>query len=146
MIRWTFRKTLASHMTILIFVGGCVLLSGCVPFPRHTTLQPKTHFMVRDNFQQPLVGATITLITYTYPHRREEFRTTKLTDASGSANFEVLQEWQTIYPLMIHGISIYSWTWHGEKEGYVTISHKLTTNEVEVTMQALTSKAPDVTS
>lgn len=130
-----------SRFALWIVVGSCALLSaGCIPFPRHTTLQPKTHFVVRDSNQQPLAGATITVITFSYPHRREEFRTTKVTDSSGIADFEALQEWQKSYPLMIHGVVIYSWDWQAEKAGYVPVSQKLTSEEVEVTMQVVSTR------
>jgi len=99
-------------MSILI----CVFLSAC--FPAYKTVQPESSFIVVDNKQKPIAGVQVTLVTEMSPSGKV-MRNSKLTDASGKAQFESLHRFHWQVPVM-HGMALYWWSLCVYKEGYET--------------------------
>ncbi len=81
--------------------------------------QPESRVIVQDEGGQPVEGATVALLTQFHPHPLEPTRQIKTTDATGTAAFPEVREWQ-IETVMIHGWREYFWNWCVQKPGFKT--------------------------
>jgi len=103
---------------LLIFVL-LLQLSGCIVFPIHKTLQPEAIITVTDASGMPVVGASVSLISSSYPYGLEKTRLSRMTDQQGQAAFEALRQWR-VEALVIHGAEIFFWNWCVAKAGFET--------------------------
>ncbi len=92
-----------------------LLLSGC--WKRDTVVQPKLSFEISSE-AGPIVGAKVRLMTITDPYHQRLALVDVTTDANGRASFEEKRERIWVFPLMMHGVTFYSWEWCVEAEGF----------------------------
>jgi hypothetical protein len=95
------------------------VLSGCVPFPVHKTLQPAAKLTVLDSSGLPMENAEVQLVSNAHPYGWEKRREVQRTDAGGEARFDSRREWRA-ESLMIHGWEEYFWNWCVRAEGHAT--------------------------
>ena len=101
----------------ILLVSICI--SGCLSYPVHKKIQPRSHIQVVDELGRPLSDAEVHLVASSYPHPEEEFRMIKKTRSTGILVFPEIKEWR-IESLHIHGSAHYFWNWCIRKEGYET--------------------------
>lgn len=94
------------------------LVSGCV-YPVHKTLQPAAEVKVVDANQQPISGASVTLVSNTYASGFEKTRVERRTDGHGQAEFQAKKEWRREV-LFLHGREAFFWNICAQKTGYKT--------------------------
>mgnify|MGYP001952186315 FL=1 len=99
--------------------ASALMLSGCIPYPTHKTLQPAATITVLDEASQPISDARVVLIAGAYPYGFDRFREEARTSADGRARFEARHEWR-VEVLAIHGSEVFFWNWCVEKPGYET--------------------------
>lgn len=104
---------------VLFIAAAAVGLTGCMSYPVHKITQPQSQVIVQDEGGGPIEGATVTLLTQFNPHPIEPTRQIKTTDATGTAAFPEVREWQ-FESLMIHGMRFYFWNWCVQKPGFKT--------------------------
>jgi hypothetical protein len=92
-----------------------VLLSGC--WKRDTVVQPKLSFEISGE-AGPVAGAKVSLMTITDPYHRRQALVDATTDVKGGASFEEKRERIWVFPLMMHGVTFYSWEWCVEAPGF----------------------------
>lgn len=101
-----------------------LMLSGCIVYPVHKTLQPKARVTVSSTSGARIAGATVTLISHAYPYSREKSRMSVVTQNDGVARFPRIKEWRT-ESLMIHGAEVFYWNWCVQRDGYETVATQL---------------------
>ena len=101
----------------ILLVGGS--LTGCVPFPIYTTVQPAAQITVLDENNRPIEEAKVNLIASAHPHPVELGRDIKMTDAGGLAMFDSRHEWRQ-GSFMMHGMEFFFWNWCVQKPGFKT--------------------------
>lgn len=106
-------------LAALAVLCATVLVSGCAPYPIYKNLQPAARVMVRDQANQPVAKAEVTLITQAHARIGETLRTTKETLPDGTAAFESVSEWR-IEVMALHGWEQFYWRWCVRKDGYIT--------------------------
>ncbi len=92
-----------------------LLLCGC--WKRDTVVLPKLTFEVRSP-SGAVEGARVRLMTITDPYHRRAALNEVLTDASGRVSFDEKREKLWVFPLMMHGVTFYSWQWCVEAPGF----------------------------
>lgn len=103
----------------LAITCAAVSLAGCVPYPVYKTLQPAAKATVLDGAGKPMAGAEVTLIANASPYGFEKSRVIRRTDSDGVAQFAAVRELR-IESLMIHGVTVFVWSWCVRKPGYLT--------------------------
>lgn len=117
----TFLPAGRSSAITLSTLLAAILVSGCVAYPVYKKLQPAATATIRDVQGTPIMWATVTLVSSSYPYRREKSRDTAASDADGMASFAARYEWRTEL-LAMHGWEEYFWNWCVQKEGFETFS------------------------
>jgi len=97
-------------MPRLGFTLVALSLTACIPWPRHATKVPALEVSVSDADGGALPEAEVTLVRFSYPHAVVHESTTRAVDG-GVTSFEEVREWETIWPLMPHGIPFYDFAW-----------------------------------
>jgi hypothetical protein len=108
----------------LVLVAAAAL-AGCIPWQREVLVQPALEFLVVDPQQRPLPGARILFVAGSNPHHVLHHTLRLETDQTGRAAIEAQRETETIYPLMMHGVPFYYWTWCVELDGYAPAVHEM---------------------
>ncbi len=73
---------------------------------------PAASLVVRDAADAPVAGARIFVHAESQPHAKPEDPTIELTtDADGRATVAERIDDTVSYPLMMHGVGAYSWSW-----------------------------------
>jgi hypothetical protein len=101
------------------FLVAVLLLSGCIPWRREALVQPALQIRVTSPDGKPLPGARILFVAASNPHGVLHHALELRTDEQGVATLDEERQTETIYPLMMHGVPFYYWTWCVEKDGYV---------------------------
>lgn len=109
------RRVRAEHCCLsALLVAAC----GCpIPIPRDTVTRKAFEFVVRDRAGAPIADARVMLLTGTDPHNRVETIDETTTDAEGRAALTEQSEIITTYPLVMHGVAFYYWSWCIEAPG-----------------------------
>lgn len=94
---------------------AAVSFSGC--WKRDTVVQPKLSFEMRSE-SGPVVGARVRLMTITDPYHQRRALVDSVTDANGRVEFEEKRERIWVFPLMMHGVTFYSWEWCVDAPGF----------------------------
>lgn len=95
----------------------CPVVSGCV-LPAIKTVDPGWRFFVVDESHAPVVGASVTVARYAYPHGTLANQSTIVTDAFGLAQFKPRSKMGTWMLIPGHGPTASSWSWCVEAPGY----------------------------
>jgi len=106
-----------SEIKIVIYIVTLMALSGC--YPIYKTLQPNASIKVVDKNSEPILQASVFLISSAYPYGYERTRVKRTTNQNGIARFKSNSEWRT-EALVIHGAEVYFWNWCVVKENYQT--------------------------
>jgi hypothetical protein len=91
-----------------------LLAPGCcpIPVPDDIMVFPAASLVVRDATDAPVAGARILVHAETQPHAKADDPTIELTsDADGRATLVERIDDTVSYPLMMHGVAAYSWSW-----------------------------------
>jgi hypothetical protein len=96
-------------------VATCMLLAaGCcpIPVPDDIMVFPAASLVVRDATDAPVAGARILVHAESQPHAKDDDPTIELaSDAEGRATLTERIDDTVSYPLMMHGVGAYSWSW-----------------------------------
>lgn len=112
-----------------------VLLSGCVPWPRRALVVPAVTFEVTDEGGAPLSEAEVRVVRYSYPHARYEDSARLTTDAQGRATFVEVKEWETVWPLVPHGIPFYDFVFCVSAQDHVAVGGPVPDPLADVTVR-----------
>jgi hypothetical protein len=93
-------------------------LGGCIPWRREVLVQPALEIRVTDPEGLPLEDARVLFLAASNPHHVPHHSLELRTGPDGSVTLEERRERETIYPLMMHGVPHYYWTWCAEKPGH----------------------------
>jgi len=117
----TARRVLLAILIAAIAMGAMVCLAplACfVPIPRTALVRPEGRVRVEDaRSHARLGGARVILIRWQLPHRRVNRLWEQTADGSGTTRFSKIEERETIFPLMMHGVPGYEWTLCAEHAG-----------------------------
>ncbi|MRV70215.1 carboxypeptidase regulatory-like domain-containing protein [Duganella sp. FT92W] len=105
---------------ILSILLAATIISGCVPYPVLKTLQPSARVVLLDELNNPVPGASVALISTSYPNGFEKSRDTQITAIDGTARFESRREFR-VEAIAMHGSEVFFWNWCIQKEGFKTI-------------------------
>jgi hypothetical protein len=98
---------------------AALLFSGCfIPFPRHAELQPRALFVVLDEKEKPIKNAKVLIQRFSQPHHQIHESFEQFTDDAGVAQFDEVREWETIFPLMMHGVPFYDFAYCAQAPGF----------------------------
>lgn len=103
-----FGPSLARYAALLLVAAGA---SACVPWPRKALVVPGITVRVTNRDGAPLPGAQVTLIRYSYPHAVYQDHAGAPVDAEGRAVFAETKAWETVWPLVPHGIPFYDFVY-----------------------------------
>lgn len=90
---------------------AAALLSGCLPWPRKALVVPGLRFEVKDERGEPLPGALVSVVRFSEPHAQYEDQVRARTNEQGHAVFTEATEWETVWPLLPHGIPFYDFVY-----------------------------------
>jgi len=108
--------------------------SGCLP--SYSTIRPATVFTVRGSDGHAIPNASVTVVSWSQPHHRLESTQTLCTDARGEARFERVRRWETLAPLVPHGIRFYASYWCVDASGFAPRTGDVSASpRLDVTLQ-----------
>ncbi|MEW5740935.1 MAG: hypothetical protein AB1938_18590 [Myxococcota bacterium] len=102
-----------STRLLAVFLSAA-LISACIPWPRKATLRQRLEVAAFDEDGGVLLDVQVTLVRFSYPHARANESWTEPTSDGGVASFAEHREWETIWPLLPHGIPFYDFAWCAE--------------------------------
>lgn len=106
-------------------VAALTFVAACAPIPVNKTFvmwPGRTIRVVDGETQKPIEGATIRLVRYEHPHRRDDEVKKLKTGANGELTIERETKSLRTFPLMMHGVPGFSYEACAETEGRAAVS------------------------
>lgn len=97
---------------LALLVAG--LTTSCIPWPRKAARTIALDVAVTDVDGGAILDAQVTLIRFSFPHARVNESSARSTADGGVASWAEEREWETIWPLLPHGIPFYEFAWCAE--------------------------------
>lgn len=104
-------------INLIYFFFFIIIFGGC--YPIYKTVRPKSQVLVTNQNNEPLKGATVYLLTDSYPYHVETYIDEAITNEEGYAYFEKKKDFR-FESLLMHGSNQFEWDWCIFKENYQT--------------------------
>ncbi len=108
---------------IFIFLLFLIAINGCcfIPIPRKAVIQPQCTFTITDEDGKAIKDCSLRLYWWEYPYKAQKKYNDYLSDYNGKIVIKQIIKKECIYPLMMHGIPFYNWTYCICKDDYITL-------------------------
>lgn len=122
-------RLLLKQRAMVTALLGCGLLCGCIPVPRNSVRLPDLTVEVQDEHGAPLQGVSVRLATGSHPHAQWHDELFMTSDHEGRVSVSKKEEWEVVFPLLMHGVPYYYWTLCVEKPGFQTVVQEVETKQ-----------------